>query len=258
MFKLHLLPLCIASAVVSSLPLRADLIWSANFESYDAKSGTAPLRLNATGEADTFSGTTTTAETLTASACEVVPGATGNALSLTATGNGSTGTAAIRVNQSSLGHVPDGSVLVVSFDLTRSGKNGFSLANEARAAKGRSGKAVYLPISATLSAPQRVFIVVNQSGAPVVLPGSLGELPNKSMGSYLYDGTAYSGLLLSSNDVLTLPITGFATGPSKSKLDAGVTLTAFFDNFGAWTSATDTLNNLSVLSLPPGTVVSKP
>ena len=64
--------------------------------------------------------------------------------------------------------------------------------------------------------------------------------------------------LLSSGDVLTLPITGFSTGPSKSKLDAGATLNALFDNFGTWTSVTDTLNNLSVLSLPPGTVVSKP
>lgn len=255
--KLHLL-ICLLSATASTLPLRADLIWYANFESYETKSGTAPLRISTTGEADTFSGTTATAETLTTSVGQVVPGATGNALSLAATGNGSAGTAAIRVNQSALGKIPENGVLVVSFDLTRSGKNGFSLANEARAAKGRSGKAVYLPVPATFTAPQRVVIVVNQSGSPVALPGGLGELPNKSMASYFYDGAAFSGLLLTSGDVLTLPITGFATGLSKSKLDAGVTLTALLDNFGAWTSVSDTLNSVSVLSLPPGTVVSKP
>ena len=250
--------ICLTSVLLSTLPLRADLIWYANFESYEAKSGTAPLRVNTTGEADTFSGTTATAETLTTSSCEVVPGATGNALSLTATGNGSAGTAALRVNQSALGNVPDGGMLVVSFDMTRAGKNGFSLANEARAAKGRSGKAVYLPIAGTLNAPLRVVMVINHSGNPVALPGSLGDLPNKSMASYLYDGAEYSGLLLSSGDVLTLPITGFATGPSKSKLSAGTTLTALLDNFGAWTSISDTLTGTSVLSLPPGTVVSKP
>ena len=41
-------------------------------------------------------------------------------------------------------------------------------------------------------------------------------------------------------------------------LDAWVKLTALLDNFGAWTSISDTFKDASALSLPPGTVVSKP
>jgi hypothetical protein len=239
-------------------PLRADLIWFAGFESYDTTSGPAPLRIASTGAEDTFSGTTSTAATLAASSCEVMAGPSGNVLSLTATGNGTEGTVSLRVTQSALSGIPEGGVLVASFDITLAGKNGFSLANEARAAKGRSGKSVYLPAGREDTSPKRAVIVVNNSGGPLSLPGSLGELPNNSMASYFFDGSSYAALQISNGNVLTLPISGFCTGLSKSGLDAGVILAATFDNFGAWNAISDRHQNVSVLSLPPGTVVGKP
>lgn len=254
MFTPPFLP-CLSALVFAAIPARADLIWSANFESYDTKSGPAPLRVEATGAKDTFSGTTSNTATLASSTCEVTAGPSGNVLSLSATGNGTEGNVTLRFVQSTLAGIPENGVLIVSFDLAVTGKAGFSLANEARAAKGRSGKAVYLPVGRADGSPRRAVIVVNNSGSALALPGSLGELANNSMASYLFDGTNYETLLRSDGNVLTLPITGFSSGLSKSRLDAGVALTAAFDNFGAWSSAADTFENTAVLSLPPGTVV---
>lgn len=257
MFTLRHL-LCLTSVLVSMLPLRAELVWHANFESYDTKAGAVPLKVAATLANDSFTGITTSSATLTTYSCEIVRGTTGNALSLATTTNGAAGTATVRVIQSALPNIESTGILIVSFDLTRSGKNGFSLATEARAERMRSGKGLYLPVARTVNGVQRVTIVINSNNAPLALPASLGELPAKSMAAYFYDGTAYTGLLLSKADIVTLPLAGFCTGLSKNNPDAGTALNGLLDNFGAWTSLTDTLNGTSVLSLPPGTVVTAP
>jgi hypothetical protein len=252
----QLLPLlCLTTLISTALPSAADLVWYANFESYDTKAGAADLKISPTGEADSFTEVTITPDTLTDAGHQVVAGETGNALALRGTGTGKAGTAAIRLNQSALS-VPG--VLVISFDLTRGGKNGYSLSVEARSGASRSGKAVSLPVAKSVNGVRRAFIIINTSGAAIPLPEGLGELPDSSMATYLYDGAVYSEPLFSKEDVRAQPVAGFFAGPSRFNLDAGLTLDAVLDNFGAWTSVTDSVDGVNVLSLKPGTVVSKP
>lgn len=146
-------------------------------------------------------------------------------------------------------------VLVVSYDLIRAkDSHSFSVRAETRKENRRSGDALNLPKVGT--DPLRVTLVINGSREDVILPEALGAVPPNSLAVYAHDGTAFGQLLVSAGNVSSNIFTGFLTGLSLRSLAQGRKMGAWFDNFGVWDSAEDTVNGVGVLALAPGTVVN--
>lgn len=254
--QLLLAPITLLSLFLPASQIRADLLWAADFSSYDTQAGPAELLFEATGRQDTFTSETSTNlddPTLRVRSDEVPPFMSGNALFQSGTGTNESGTVSSRLFQSSLLPVGSTGVRIISFDLARVSVTSPSLANEARTSAGRSGDTVYLsglPLDSL-----RVTIVINRSGSDILLPGGLGSVGNNSLVSYTYNGSDFSAPVSSNDNLTSSDITGFATGISLRNLHQGREIAVWYDNFGLWDDITDSINGQSVLSLPPGTQI---
>jgi hypothetical protein len=260
---------CLSLLGLGALPLRATLVWSADFESYNTTGGPVTATVNSTGDDDTFSDVDATASLEGSLVYQVqgtgLPsGMTGNALRLSitnTTGAGISGTSMrlFQYNQASLG---SSGAFVLSYDIFQAGGSAgiSSVSGFASTSSGsRSGSGTNASFTADMSAMVvRYTMVINRTGASITLPGSLGTLATDSTASYFYNGTTYGGLNVQSG-VTSNSITGFSAGDNRSgTLNNNATLAAFYDNMGLWNSVTDTVNGVSVLSLAPGAAVPEP
>ncbi|MDR1281980.1 MAG: PEP-CTERM sorting domain-containing protein [Opitutaceae bacterium] len=250
-------------AVLLSVPAQAALVWQADFESYNISEGAAALTIASTGANDTFTGAAPNAQ-LGSGIGEVrkigVPSfMSGNALYIGGTSPAADATPrniSFTLQQSAIASVGSSGVLVASFDVWNVSPNGVNTTGEARVGgSGRSGSTL-TSSSTTVETAFRFTIVINRTGSSIDLPGGLAPLATNSAAIYRFDGSSYERLNVSSGNVSSTGITGFATGFSLSSPSAGVTYGLYFDNFGAWDSLMDRVNGTSILSLAPGTVLS--
>jgi hypothetical protein len=241
---------------------QAALIWSADFSSYDTSGGAVNVTVNSTGADDTLSGTTFagTGGTFSTEVASASSPLSGNALKLSFTNNSGNGISATRMTifQGSQTSLDGSGVYVLSTDMVRTSSNGIS---EARSWSAIGPSSTAGSNNATTTAvgttPWRFTLVINQTGANILLPGTMGALSTNTMATYFYNGTTYSGLTTTSASAAD--VTGFATGSYRSNsLANGQTVTVWYDNMGMWNSASDTVNGVSILSLAPGTVVPEP
>lgn len=264
------LALCIAPLTLLTGTCPAALVWEAGFSSYDTSGGAVALTTNSTGDDDTFTEITvsqTGAHTFTANVSDTsVPSLmTGNALKLTLTNTSgaSESNTTIRLLQYNLPSLGTSGVYVLSYDIAQAaGSTNISSVNgDARTNTGSrngSGSASSFMSALSQGTTLRYTLVINRSGAAITLPGTLGTVAADAAVAYLYDGSTYSATATITG-ITSTSITGFATGDNRSgSIAAGGNLTAWYDNFGVWDSASDTLNGTSVLSLTPGTVVPEP
>lgn len=262
------LAVCAVPFALLAASAKADLVWSSDFSSYDTGGGAVNLVTNATGDDDTFTSVQVSQSGANTFSAQVVGGAsvpsvlTGNALrfSMVNTSGGALSNTTTRLLQYSLGSLGTSGVYIVSYDLiSDAGGTGISSVNgNARTTSGSNAGAANSSFqTGSLSTGARYTMVINRTGTDIVLPGALGTLATNSTASYLYNGTAFAGLDIEAGTVTSTSITGFASGANRSgTISAGGNLTVWYDNFGVWSSASDLVDGVSVLSLAPGTLVS--
>ncbi|RRJ95976.1 PEP-CTERM sorting domain-containing protein [Opitutaceae bacterium TAV4] len=252
----------IGLAALLSVSAQAALIWEADFESYNTSSGAAALTIASTGAKDTFTSAAPNAQ-LSSGISEVrkvgVPSfMSGNALYIGGTSPAADATPrniSFALQQGALPPLGSSGVLVASFDVYNVSPNGVNTTGEARVTDGRSGKALNSS-STTITTAFRFTVVINRTGSDISLPGGLAPLATNSSAIYRFDGTSYDRMSVSTGDVISTGITGFATGFSLSSPQASVAYGIWLDNFGVWNSLTDKVNGISILSLAPGTNLS--
>ena len=236
---------------------RGEMLWSAVFDA--AGAGSKPV-VDESGNNETLSaleagGVSTLAEAeirADAGKPEFMPG--GALYVAVKNGTGEAGLGAFQIMQAAVRDAASQGVLVMSFDWYRAGGSGYSQIGRTRTAAGtRSGKALYL-MNTPEGVPQRVTVVLNRSGADIMLPGELGALPTNSLAIYRYDGGGFTGVKSAEADITSDAVAGLGTGGSVSKLSAGKELTAWIDNMGLWNSVSDAVGGVDVLRLAPGTV----
>ncbi len=235
----------------------ADLIWSADFESYNTKHEPAPLIINSSGKDDTFTAVLPNSR-MKVGACEVRSDGSpsfmdGNALYL----EGDvieTGNASLRIRQNKMDTISGAGAIVISFDVYCPHKPVYSLIAEVNTNQdGRTGSMLYSP--QPKSETIRATIIINCTSNSLTLPGDLGSLNTNSCALYFYDGVSYSGLKISDGDVTSYEISGFSVGLSRSNFEKNDVAELWIDNVGVWNSIDDSISGTSVLELKPGVVV---
>ncbi len=258
--KIKYLPLILAStSILIGSQANADVIWTADFESYNTSGGPVNVTLNSTGADDTFSSIAPNSRMSTAASQVASTGVpafmSGNAFYLeglvTQDGN-----ASIRTLQPDLPSLGSDGLYVVSFDFFTSDSTNYSIIGETRAGSGRSGNTLYT--ASTNNTPLRITMVINHTDNSVALPSTLGTLNADSMVMYLYDGTTFSGAKFNDGNITSSSISGFSIGISRSNFDENDTPSAWYDNFAVWNSVSDTVGGTSVLELAPGTPIPEP
>ncbi|PAW77849.1 MAG: hypothetical protein B9S32_09615 [Verrucomicrobia bacterium Tous-C9LFEB] len=238
-------------------PSQAELVWKADFE--DPAKNSQTTLVEAGGQNNTFSAIKP-GGLMTLSECKVVTGGTapkfmkGGVLYVEAVNSGGeNGLGAVRLTQASLRHFTPGNAVVLSYDLYYSADQAFSIGVEARTSRDqRLGNTLYIP-NLPKGVPLRITVVVNRGGDPVTLPGDLGALEANRMATYYYDGSRFSRVEISDAISFKGEMAGFAISLSLSKLKPGGMLAVWYDHFGIWTQASDLVDGVSVLKLPPGT-----
>lgn len=256
--------ICLAALSFTTGVTHAKLIWSADFESYNVSGGAVDVALDSSGGYDTFSSTNANTGTGFVYTTQVTTSTTltGNALKLCFTNNSGANVSATAMQISQYSQAPIwgsgvcGDALVLSYDVVRSGSNGISgsrsYAYNSAANTSGGNNTTTTGVSTTRL---RYTYVVNQTGATITLPGTLGSLAHNAAAGYYFSGTTYSGLVVTTG-VSSTDIAGFGTGSYRSNsLATGASVTLWCDNMGLWNKLSDTVNGTSVLSLPPGTVV---
>ena len=253
------LTLILTSLVTITGPcVEADVVWSADFESYDTSGGSVPVTFNSSGDSDTFSGISTNSNmSITAndvSSTGVPSFMSGNALFVEGTTTAA-GLGNYRLSQSALPGVGSPGTYVVSYDFYNTGASYLSLLAEANIDTGRAGNTLYL--NNGLKEALRVTIVINNTDSTVALPARLAEttLAANSMVAYTYDGTTFNTEKFSDGNITSSSISGFSIGASRRDFVEGDTPSIWLDNLAVWNSVTDTVNGTSILELAPGTVI---
>jgi hypothetical protein len=229
----------------------AALIWSSDFESYTAGS---PVTLNATGDDNTFSSEVSGGGTVTYLAqAPLWSFGTGNVL-VTTWNNTSNSTAFInsRLKQSDLGTFGTGSTMVLSFDIQSQndylGTIGIQAVDSSGSTVQGFGNFGFVGTSGGV----RATYVANRSGSSIALPGTLGSLANGKSLFYYKNGGSYAAV--GSAEAISTDFTGFSLYSEKS-VPALNSFSLATDNFGLWTSASDTNSSTNVLELGFGVVV---
>lgn len=252
----------IAAALCSSLDASAALVWSADFESYDTSGGATALTINSTGNNDTFSsihlkqvGANTFSQKV--SATSALSAMSGNALQVKMinTSDSDEVKTYIRLAQHNLPSLNGNGVYVLSCDISNEGAVKISsMSGYAASSDGDSAGSSSSSYDRTLNGGStvRYTLVINQSGEDITLPAELGTLNPGKSAAYIFDGTRFCGLGISTG-VTRFDITGFSAGHNRSKtIFSGAALTVWYDNFGVWNSASDTVNGTCILELAPG------
>ncbi len=239
------------------MPMSSSMIWRAGFESYDA---TDDVVMNGTGNADTFTSFAGSSSYLTPSLKAIdasVYGLTNGLAGKVTSSTAFTSTKHIWVNQASLGSFGDGSVLVLSFDRVRpSDTTGANVLAQFSDANGNRLGGCWMTLLDSAfpgSTKQgRVTLAVNLTGSGVVLPGSLGTLPDRTVAIYGKNiSGSYVGLSTASVSEIN-QITGFVLDQTINANTPG--MYQLWDNFGFWSSQNATVNGTNVLALDFGAI----
>lgn len=239
------LALLTGSLLATSLPLQAKLIYKADFENYSAGD---EIVSNRTGNDNTFSGLSA-GSTISGSFQAFDGSAVGmnGGLSLRAGASAFTSEGSVTAGQSKLGKYGVGKALIVSFDT-------YSPSADLRAAFHSTGNARMgaNAISGTLlnDKSTRVTMVMNQTGTDITLPGALGALATGNSIVY-YQISGESAFTELKRQPATGDAGGFGLTVNLRKSDDY----RLFDNIGAWDSPADAVGGISVLQLPPGTMI---
>lgn len=228
----------------------AALLWYADFENYTSGSS---VTFNGTGANNTFSALINegTNAVTTATVKSATGGMTSNFMTL-ARVSSDAGSGFSGFTQDKIASIADGGTAVLSFDLNKQvGETAVNLQTKGLSTNGSGNEAAAnLPSS---SGVIRMTLVVNRSGSSLILPGTLGSLADDAVAIYLQSSAgAYFGLTTSSISAAG-SLTGFA---SRSFMTDGRAVG--FDNFGFWSSTSDTWNGTNVMQLAAGTVVPEP
>ncbi len=253
--RLHRYQVIVMGLCMSALlPLRAALLWCADFESY---SSGEEVTLSGDGTVDTFTSFDGSSSVLVPVLTTVDGGGYGltNGLCVKWTSSEWSSSKAMMLNQVSVAACSNASVLVLSFDRVRpSGSTGGS--NALGAFKDIYGTRIrnnvyVLDDEIGAGVPCRITLVMNRSGSGIALPGSLGTLGDGQYTIYAKktDGSYLAGTVL---DMFSAnPVGGFVLQQLQSTAGAY----QLFDNLSLWNSLTNSAGQ-SVLEFNFGSTLS--